>query len=71
MAEDIVERNLDLVVAYTSSSNHHVVSDCFPGLFQDTGPVTAALGCVPGRASLEVASAPHSHLESDADIASL
>eukprot|EP00959_Pyramimonas_sp_CCMP1952_P343663 7198812-Pyramimonas_sp.AAC.1 len=28
VAKDIVGRNPDLAVAYTSSSNHHVISDC-------------------------------------------
>eukprot|EP00959_Pyramimonas_sp_CCMP1952_P044757 934879-Pyramimonas_sp.AAC.1 len=70
MAKDIFERNIDLVVAYTSSSNHHVINDCFSGLAQDHGPVTAALGYEPGCPGLEVTSALNSHLESDADIAS-
>eukprot|EP00959_Pyramimonas_sp_CCMP1952_P256091 5348944-Pyramimonas_sp.AAC.1 len=70
MAKYVVERSPDLVVAYTSSSNHHVFSGCFSGLARDNGPVTVALGYEPGCSSLEVTGALNSYLESDADIAS-
>eukprot|EP00959_Pyramimonas_sp_CCMP1952_P111832 2339130-Pyramimonas_sp.AAC.1 len=70
MAKDIIERNHDPVVAYASSSNHHVISDCFSGLTQNHGLVTVALGCEPGCSSLEVASALNSYFEPDADITS-
>eukprot|EP00959_Pyramimonas_sp_CCMP1952_P164230 3433560-Pyramimonas_sp.AAC.1 len=71
VAQDIVERNIDLFVAYTSSSsNHHVISACFSAWAQGNGPVTVTLGHGPGCSSFEVISALNSHLESDADITS-
>eukprot|EP00959_Pyramimonas_sp_CCMP1952_P023555 495316-Pyramimonas_sp.AAC.1 len=70
MAKDNVERNPGPVAAYTSSSTHHVIGDCFSGSAQDNGPVTVALGHEPACSSLEVTGALNSHLESGADVAS-
>eukprot|EP00959_Pyramimonas_sp_CCMP1952_P307479 6435914-Pyramimonas_sp.AAC.1 len=58
VARDTVERSPDLIVAYTSSSNH------------SSGPVTVALGYEPGCSNLADAGPLNSHLESDAGIAS-